>query len=1140
MADLGKAIEVQVTFTDDDDNAETLTSVATEPVSAAANNPATGVLTISGTVQVGEALTADTSGIDDADGLTNVSYSYQWLADDADIQGDTGSTYTLTDDDVGKVIKVKATFTDDAGNEESLTSGATAEVEARPNSPATGAPAISGTVQAGETLTADTSGITDADGLTNVSYSYQWLADDSDIGGETASTYAVSDDAVGKAISVRVTFTDNAGNEESLTSGATAEVEARPNSPATGAPAVSGTVQAGQTLTADTSGITDADGLTNVSYSYQWLDEDADIAGETASTYTLTDDVVGKVIKVKVTFTDDAGNEESLTSEATEPVSAAANNPATGVPTISGTVRAGETLTADTSGITDADGLTNVSYSYQWLADDSDIAGETASTYTLSDDDVGKGIKVKATFTDNAGNEESLISGATAEVTARPNSPATGAPAISGTAQAGETLTADTSGITDADGLTNVSYSYQWLADDSDIAGETASTYTLTDDDVGKVIKVKATFTDNAGNEESLTSEATAEVTARPNSPATGAPAISGTVQAGETLTADTSGITDANGLTNVTFSYQWLADDADIQDATGSTYTLTDDDVGKVIKVKATFTDDAGNEESLTSEATAEVIARPNSPATGAPTISGTAQAGETLTADTSGITDANGLTNVTYSYQWLDEDADIAGETASTYTLTDDDVGKAISVRVTFTDNAGNEESLTSEATAEVEARPNSPATGAPTISGTVRAGETLTADTSGITDADGLTNVSYSYQWLADDADIQDATGSTYTLTDDDVGKAISVRATFTDDRDNEESLTSEATAEVEARPNTPATGAPTISGTAQAGETLTADTSGIDDADGLTNVSFSYQWLADDADIQDARLDLHPDGRRLARRSVCGRPSPTTGTTRSRSPARRRLRWKPVPTPRPRERRGTAQAGETLTADTSGIDDADGLTNVAFSYQWLADDADIQDATGSTYTLTDDDVGKAISVRATFTDDRDNEELLTSEATAEVEARPDSPDTDAPPSDTGTTVEITVGDTVAGDIAEASEVDWFKVRLLASETYRIDMRGAWGGAWAEVDGKIVWVSAGTLEDPKLLGVFGEDNALVPGTDEEESGNDRGEYSEGKNSRITSFSPPADGYYYIAAAADGAWTGTYELTVTVVTDE
>ena len=132
------------------------------------------------------------------------------------------------------------------------------------------------------------------------------------------------------------------------------------------------------------------------------------------------------------------------------------------------------------------------------------------------------------TFTDNAGNEESLTSEATAEVTARPNSPATGAPTISGTAQVGETLTADTSPIADEDGLTNVSFSYQWLADDADIGGETASTYTLSDDDVGKVIKVKVTFTDNAGNEESLTSEATAEVEARPNSPATGAPPSAG------------------------------------------------------------------------------------------------------------------------------------------------------------------------------------------------------------------------------------------------------------------------------------------------------------------------------------------------------------------------------------------------------------------------------------------------------------------------------------------------------------------------------------------------------------------------------------------------------------------------------------
>ena len=96
-----------------------------------------------------------------------------------------------------------------------------------------------------------------------------------------------------------------------------------------------------------------------------------------------------------------------------------------------------------------------------------------------------------------------------------------------------------------------------------------------------------------------------------------------------------------------------------------------------------------------------------PSSPATGAPTISGTAQVSQTLTANTSvrDCADADGLTSVTYSYQWLSSrDTEIDGATSSTYTLQASDNGKAIKVRVTFTDDADadNEESLTSAATA------------------------------------------------------------------------------------------------------------------------------------------------------------------------------------------------------------------------------------------------------------------------------------------------------------------------------------------------------------------------------------------------------------------------------------------------------
>ena len=71
------------------------------------------------------------------------------------------------------------------------------------------------------------------------------------------------------------------------------------------------------------------------------------------------------------------------------------------------------------------------------------------------------------------------------------NTPATGAPTIIGTAQVGETLTADTTGIADEDGKANASFDYQWLADDSEIAGATGLTYTLTDSEESKAIKVQ-------------------------------------------------------------------------------------------------------------------------------------------------------------------------------------------------------------------------------------------------------------------------------------------------------------------------------------------------------------------------------------------------------------------------------------------------------------------------------------------------------------------------------------------------------------------------------------------------------------------------------------------------------------------------
>ena len=96
------------------------------------------------------------------------------------------------------------------------------------------------------------------------------------------------------------------------------------------------------------------------------------------------------------------------------------------------------------------------------------------------------------------------------------------------------------------------------------------------------------------------------------------------------------------------------------------------------------------------------------------------------------------------------------------------------------------------------------NTAATGAPTISGTEQVGETLTASVSGISDADGLDDANFAYQWIRGSADIEGATGSIYALVSADEGETITVRVSFTDDAENAESLTSAATDAVAAAP------------------------------------------------------------------------------------------------------------------------------------------------------------------------------------------------------------------------------------------------------------------------------------------------------------------------------------------------
>ena len=488
-----------------------------QTVASGANTPATGTPTISGTLQVGETLTADTSGITDEDGLEDAEFRYQWIRndgiDDVDIPNATSASYlVVAPDDGGNTFKVRVSFTDDAGNEESLTSASTAAVNATvPGPPRSVDVRTSGSGQLTVSWEAPAS-----DGGSDITgYTIQWMeatgswdsSTDVSTATTTANSYTISSLSPVTKYTVRVVATNEVGDGR-----ASAEESVTPNSPPTGQPVIRGTAAVGEILSVDTSGIADADGLGNPAFNYQWLADDAEVSEATGATYTLTSADRGKTLKVRVSFTDDAGNQESLTSPPFD-------------------LSAPHGLSATASGDTVAlnwESPINFPYLYEYqvlrnrpeLGETEPIVyvdtGTAETTYTDTDVEPG----VLYVYRVKAANFFARISKASepAEIRtpARANSPSTGAPTISGTAQVGETLTADTSAIADEDGLTNATFAYQWTADDgaseTDIVGATSLTYTLSDDDQGKTVKVRISFTDDAGNEETLASEATAAV----------------------------------------------------------------------------------------------------------------------------------------------------------------------------------------------------------------------------------------------------------------------------------------------------------------------------------------------------------------------------------------------------------------------------------------------------------------------------------------------------------------------------------------------------------------------------------------------------------------------------------------------------
>ena len=1036
-ADVGREVRVEVRYTDGNNTDETVTSAPTTAVANINDNPS-GSVTIDGTVEEDQTLAANTDNLADADGLGALSYQWQRSNDSGDfenIENATGETYTLGDEDVGREVQVVVSYTDDGGMDESLTSTATTTVTNINDDPS-GSVSIDGTAEEDQTLTTNTDNLDDADGLG--AFSYQWQRGDgsggyTNIQDASGETYTLGDEDVGREVQVMVSYTDDGGMDESLTSVATAAVENINDDP-TGSVTITGTVEEDQTLTANITALQDADGLPTVAdaFTYQWQRNTGanggfeNIENATSETYTLSDADVGRNIRVVVNYTDDGGMDESLTSAATAAVENVNDTP-TGEVTISGQATENAELTANTDTLADDDGLGTLNYQWQrsdGSGDFENIANATGETYSLGDADVGRNIRVVVNYTDGRGTDESPTSDATTTVTNINDDP-TGSLSIDGTVEEDQTLTANVDNVTDADGLG--AFSYQWQrSNDSNgfdnIPTATGKTYTLGDEDVGREVRVQVSYRDQRGADERLISDATPTVTNINDEP-TGSVTIDGTVEEDQILTANVDNVTDADGLGS--FSYQWQRSNGSggfeaIENATGQTYTLGDDEVGREVRIQVNYTDANNTAETVTSAPTTAVT-NINDVPTGAVTISGQATEDQTLTAQTDTLDDADGLG--TLNYQWQGSDGNdgfenIENATGETYSLGDEDVGREVRVQVNYTDGNNTPESLTSDATNAVSNINDSPI-GSVTIEGTVSEDQRLTANTDNLADADGLGALSY--QWQRSDGsgdfeNIANATGQTYTLGDEDVGRNIRVVVNYTDDGGMDESLTSTATTTV-TNINDDPSGSVSIDGTAEEDQTLTTNTDNLDDADGLG--AFSYQWQRSNGsggfeNIENATGQTYTlgdgDVDREVRVQVNYTDANNTAESLTSAPTAAVNNVNDSPTGDV-SIDGTATEDETLTANTSTLDDADGLN--AFSYQWQRSNGsggfeNIENATGQTYTLGDADVGREVRVLVSYTDARGEDETVSSDATAAVGNVNDLP-----------TGAITITGTVRGD-------------------------------------------------------------------------------------------------------------------------
>lgn len=348
--------------------------------------------------------------------------------------------------------------------------------------------------------------------------------------------------------------------------------------------------------------------------------------------------------------------------------------------------------------------------------------------------------------------------------------PVEGSVALSPTAPTtNQTLTATPVGFSDPDG-DPLTYHYEWLRNNTPIAGATSSALDLAlagNGDKGDVVKVRVYATDGRGAASDAVASA---VTVANTAPTAGTVTITpATPSTNDTVKANPSGFADADG-DPLTYRYQWLKNGTPLAGATNRTLNLAlagNGDLNDVIAVDVHAVD-TSNAASPAVRATKTITGTNSTPIEGTVALSPAApRTDQTLTATVSGFSDPDG-DPITYAYRWLRNGAVISGSTSSTLDLSqpgNGDRGDVIQAEVTASDNKG---ARSDPVSAHVTVVNSVPVTGTVSIKPAEPAtNDTLTAAPKDFTDADGDA-LSYTYQWYRNGTAISGAIGRTLDLS------------------------------------------------------------------------------------------------------------------------------------------------------------------------------------------------------------------------------------------------------------------------------------------------------------------------------------------------------------------------------------